>query len=191
MRLPDSSFTDRPWRVHEIAPDFTVEDVWALPTPGGPHELDRFVRGFTAGEEDESGIIFRALFAIRWWIGRRLGWDRADSGARVPTVRDRLPDDLAEGARGPDFATEPSFTAVYQTEQEYVAELANRTVHALMHIGWVPDPATETHHAVMPSIVHPHGLVGRAYMTALRPIRRTLVYPSLVRSIGKEWPRYT
>lgn len=193
MRLPDSNYTDRPWRLHEIAADFTVEDVWALPTPGGPHELDRFVRGFTAAEEDESGIVYRALFAIRWWIGRRMGWDRADTGlgARVSTIRDRLPHDLAEGPRGPDFATEPSFSAVYQTEREYVAELANRTVHALMHIGWVPDPAQGTHHAVMTSLVRPNGLVGRAYMTALKPIRRTLVYPSLVRSVGKQWPRYT
>lgn len=148
---------------------------------------------FTAGEEDEAGIVFRALFAVRWWIGRRLGWDHADAGpdGRVTTIRDRLPRDLAEGARGPDFATEPSFTAVYQTDREYVAELVDHTVHALMHVGWVLDPATGTHHAVMTSLVRPNGLVGRASMRALRPIRRTLVYPSLVRSIGREWPRYT
>lgn len=192
MRLPDTEYTDRPWRLHEIAPDFTVEDVWALPTPGGPDELDRFVRGFTAGDEDEPGIVFRALFAIRWWIGRQLGWDREDAGVgtRVPSLRDRLPPDLGDRPRGPDFATVP-FVAVYQTEQEYVAELANRTVHALMHIGWVPDATDGTHHAVMTALVRPNGLFGRAYMAAITPIRRLVVYPDLVRAVGREWPQYT
>ena len=35
MRLPDAAHTDRPWRIHEVARDFRLEDVWALPTPGG------------------------------------------------------------------------------------------------------------------------------------------------------------
>jgi len=36
MMLPDTAHTSRPWRIHEIAADFRLEDVWALPTPGGP-----------------------------------------------------------------------------------------------------------------------------------------------------------
>ncbi|MFV0134951.1 hypothetical protein ACLGIH_17245 [Streptomyces sp. HMX87] len=39
MRLPVTAHTGRPWRVHEVAGDFRVEDVWALPTPGGPDDL--------------------------------------------------------------------------------------------------------------------------------------------------------
>ena len=39
MRLPDAAHTSRPWRIHEIAGDFRLEDVWALPTPGGPDDL--------------------------------------------------------------------------------------------------------------------------------------------------------
>ena len=34
MRLPNSAHESRPWRIREIAPDFILEDVWALPTPG-------------------------------------------------------------------------------------------------------------------------------------------------------------
>ena len=36
MRLPDSAQTSRPWRIHELTRNFRIEDVWALPTPGGP-----------------------------------------------------------------------------------------------------------------------------------------------------------
>jgi hypothetical protein len=28
MRLPNTAHTSRPWRIHEIARDFRLEDVW-------------------------------------------------------------------------------------------------------------------------------------------------------------------
>jgi hypothetical protein len=31
MRLPNAAHEYRPWRIREIVPDFTLEDVWALP----------------------------------------------------------------------------------------------------------------------------------------------------------------
>jgi hypothetical protein len=191
-RLPTTEFTSRPWRIHAVADDFTVEDVWALPTFGRADELDRLVRGFTSGDEDESSLTYRALFAARWAIGRALGWDRVDEGlgGRVATIRNRLPVDLRDGPRGPDFATVP-FRAVYQTDTEYVAELANRTVHALMHIGWVPtDDRPDTYRGVMTALVRPNGALGRAYMTAIKPVRRAIVYPQLLRAMGREWPHY-
>ena len=43
MRLPDSVHTSRPWRVHELVPDFRLEDAWALPTPDGPDDFPRLV----------------------------------------------------------------------------------------------------------------------------------------------------
>ena len=43
MRFPITAHTSPPWPIHDIAPDFEVEDVWALPTPGGPGELPRLV----------------------------------------------------------------------------------------------------------------------------------------------------
>lgn len=191
-RLPDSEFTSRPWHIHSLAGDFALEDVWAMPTFGAPNELDRLVRGFTAGTVDESTPAYRALFATRWAIGRALGWDRRGEGLgeRVASLRDRLPADLRAGRRGPDFATVP-FRAVYQTDTEYVAELANRTVHALMHIGWVPVvDGSHTHRGVLSALVRPNGALGRAYMAAIKPIRRAVVYPQLLSAIGREWPHY-
>ena len=44
MRVPNAVHESRPWRIREIAPDFTLEDVWALPVYGGaddfPHLLE-------------------------------------------------------------------------------------------------------------------------------------------------------
>jgi len=47
-----------------------------------------------------------------------------------------LPLDLREAA-GPDFATF-TFASLYLLDDEWAAEIVNRTVHGVMHIGWVP-----------------------------------------------------
>ena len=106
MKLPDTAHTDRPWRIHEITPDFRLYDVWALPTPGGPDDFPRLVRQFAVGDTaDNPSRLARILFAIRWKLGALLGWDDPHSGvgARVPTLRDRLPADLRDGPTGPEF----------------------------------------------------------------------------------------
>jgi hypothetical protein len=43
MRLPADAHTAQPWRIHAIAAGFRVEDVWALPTPGGKDDFPRLV----------------------------------------------------------------------------------------------------------------------------------------------------
>src|SRR5437773_700412 len=74
MRLPDDAHTSRPWRIHEIAPDFRLQDVWALPTPGGAGDFPRLVALMPSF--DSSSPLVRALFAIRWTVGRLLRPDR-------------------------------------------------------------------------------------------------------------------
>ena len=51
MRLPNAAYTSRPWRIHEFTEDFELEDVWKLPTPGGPNDLARLVQQFTSSGE--------------------------------------------------------------------------------------------------------------------------------------------
>ncbi|MEV3988341.1 DUF2867 domain-containing protein [Streptomyces sp. NPDC049837] len=188
MRLPSTAHTSRPWRIHEIAHDFHLEDVWALPTPGGPDDLHHLVRQITNGAGDGvSSPVYRALFAIRWKLGALLGWDKAGSGvgARVRTLRDRLPADLREAPRGDDPRSVP-FTSLYQLHDEWAAELANRTVHAVMHIGWVPDGAGG-YRGRMAVLVKPNGAFGAVYMACIKPFRYVGVYPALFRAMGRTW----
>jgi hypothetical protein len=188
MRLPNTAHTSRPWRIHEIAPDFQLEDVWALPTPGGPDDFPRLVQAFAAGDPAQGpSRVARALWAIRWKVGGVLGWDDEDAGlgSRVPTLRDRLPADLRESASGPEFETLP-FSSLYLTDDEWAAEIANRTVHAVMHIGWVPDEAGG-HRGQMAVLVKPNGVLGNAYMAAIKPFRHLIVYPPAMRQIGRQW----
>jgi len=187
MRLPASAHTSRPWRIHEIAPDFKLEDVWALPTPGGPDDFPKLVERFAAGDTAEGPVAVRTLFAIRWKLGELFGWDDADTGVgtRVPTLRRRLPADLREGPSGPEFPSLP-FTSLYLLEDEWAAEVANRTVHGVMHMGWVPDDSGGFR-GQMTVLVKPNGAFGTAYMAAIKPFRHLLVYPAMIRQIERDW----
>jgi hypothetical protein len=190
MLLPESAHTSRPWRIHELTEDFEVEDVWALPTPGGPDDFHFLVEGFAAGDPSRSGSApVRALFAIRWKVGELLGWDRQDSGigSRVPTLRDRLPADLREAGPGPSFDGLP-FSPLYLLDDEWAAEIANRTMHGVLHLGWVPDGAGG-YRGQMAVLVKRNGLLGSAYMAAIRPFRHLVVYPQMLRDIGRRWDR--
>jgi hypothetical protein len=188
MRLPNSAHSSRPWRIHEFTRDFRLEDVWALPTPGGPDDFPRLVQMMASSDPSQSSSgAARTLFAIRWKVGELLGWDgpEASLGSRVPTLRDRLPVDLRDAPAGPDFQALP-FTSLYLLDDEWAAEIANRTMHGVMHIGWVPDQ-TGGYRGQMAVYVKPNGLFGTAYMAAIRPFRHLIVYPQMMRETGRNW----
>lgn len=188
MRLPKSAHTSRPWRIHELTHDFRVEDVWALPTPGGPGDFPLLIEGATLLDPAQSANpAVRALFALRWKLGERLGWDGPETGieSRVPTLRNRMPADLRAAPPGPEFSALP-FQPLYLLEDEYAAEIANHTVHGVIHLGWVPDGAGG-HRGQMAVLVKPNGLLGRAYMAAIMPFRHLVVYPPMLRDVGRRW----
>ena len=188
MRLPNIEHTSRPWRIHELTRDFRLEDVWALPTPGGADDFPRLLEGFTSGDPAQRlPRVARTLWALRWKLGELFGWDGPDAGlgSRVPTLRDRLPADLREAPSGPDFDALP-FTSLYLLDDEFAAEIANRTMHGLMHLGWVPD-GTGGYRGQMAVLVKPNGLAGSAYMAAIRPFRHLIVYPAMMREIERDW----
>jgi hypothetical protein len=188
MRLPNSAHTSRPWRIHELTRDFRLEDVWELPTPGGADDFPRLVEAIAAGDpEHGASPAARALFAIRWKLGALLGWDGQDTGlgSRVPTLRDRLPADLRDGPSGPAFAALP-FTPLYLLDDEFAAEIANRTMHGILHLGWVPD-GPSCYRGQLAVYVKPNGMLGNAYMAAIKPFRHLIVYPAMLRQIARTW----
>ena len=188
MRLSNTAHTSRPWRIHELTRDFRLEDVWALATPGGPDDFPRLVEGIASGDPSQgSSRVVRTLFAIRWKLGELLGWDGPDAGlgSRVPTLRDRLPVDLRDAPSGPDFNALP-FTSLYLLDDEWAAEIANRTMHGVLHLGWVPD-RNGGYRGQMAVYVKPNGLLGAAYMAAIRPFRHVIVYPAILRQIDRQW----
>ena len=185
MRLPDSAHLGRPWRIHELTPDFALEDVWALPTPGGPDDLPRLVELVATADPEGGSKVVGALFALRWKLGALLRWDDDEGGVggRVPTLRDRLPPDLRAGPAGP--APKLPFDPLYLTHDEWAAEIANRTMHGVIHLGWVADGGA--HRGQMAVLVKRNGRFGAAYMAAIKPFRHRIVYPLLLRDLERRW----
>lgn len=188
MKLPNSAQTSRRLRIHELVADFQLLDVWALPTPGGPDDFPALVELFAAADTAETpSPAARALWAIRWKLGEIFGWDDAKP-SELPDwqmVRDRLPEDLRDGPTGPEFQALP-FKPLYLLGDEFAAELANKTVHGVMHLGWVPD-GEGAYRGQMSVYVKPNGLFGTAYLAAIKPFRHLVVYPPMLRELERRW----
>ena len=188
MKLPRVAHTSQGWRIDEIVPDFRLEDVWALPTPGRPEDFPLLVQGLAEADPAESlPPVARALWNLRWKLGELFGWDEEDTGigSAVTSLRGRLPADLREAPPGPTFEALP-FTSLYLLEDEWAAEMANRTVHGVVHIGWVAEE-TGGYHGQMAVYVKPNGRLGSAYMAAIKPLRYLIMYPQMMRTLERRW----
>jgi hypothetical protein len=187
-KIPDSEQTSRPWRIHGLVRDFQLLDVWALPTPGGPDDFPRLVEIIASSDTmDTESRSARALWAIRWKLGEIFGWDEVeeDDLPGWQMLRDRLPEDLRDAATGPEFEELP-FESVYLLDDEWAAELANKTVHGVLHLSWVPD-GHGAYRGQMAVYVKPNGLLGKAYLTAIQPFRHLVVYPPMMRQLERIW----
>ncbi len=195
MRLQNSEHESRPWRIHEIVPDFRLEDVWALPAHGGREDFERLLE-VMASLNLASGTsrATRVLVGMRKRVGDWLGWDDVAGQLRIPgdpdtTLSARLPEDL----RGSPVARAPrssAFTPLFRTDLEWAAELSNRTVHAVMHLAWV-EQGQDRYGGRLAVYVKPRGRLGAGYMALIAPFRHYVVYPALMKQIGQAWDTRT
>ena len=198
MRIPNHAHESGPWRIREIAADFRLEDVWALPARGGagdfPALLDTMATlGTTDGDAPASGgdaSASGALMRVRMLVGRWLGWDEGSAELPIPGTSEtslaaRLPEDLRGTAAGVGIGSLP-FVPLYRTGTEAAAELSNQTVHAVVHLAWA-DQGDGRYQGQMAIYVKPRGALGVAYMAFIKPFRYAIVYPSLMRRIERAW----
>jgi hypothetical protein len=185
-RLPEAAHTAQPWLVHEIAGDFAVEDVWELPAPGGrPDDFPVLLSAFDSGMREHTSAPTRLLFWLRFKLGAVLRLDRRSSGlgTRVPSLRERLPAEVRD-ATAPTQSSE--FTLVYERGNERAMEIANGTMHGILHLGWVPD-GRGGWRGQLAILVKPNGRAGSAYMAFIKPFRHLIVYPALGRVWDRRW----
>src|SRR5580700_7911030 len=176
MRLSNGEHEAHNWRISEIAPDFKLEDAWALPARGGIDDFDALLEVIaTLDPADAQSRATRALFSLRHRLGGWLGWDDAPHApvraAAESTLRARLPEDLRGTATGPalssrEFDDLVQFTPLYRTNVEWAAEISNRTVHAVLHLAWV-EKSVGVYQGQMGVYVKPRGLFGATYMAAI------------------------
>ena len=204
MRLPNAAHESRPWRIREIAPDFTVEDVWALPVHGGTEDFPKLLELIASSDPaNAESLPTRFLWRLRDRLGSWFdlggisapvdgGSDEAAGKLPIPgtnetSLSDRLPDDLRGTAADLDFDSLP-FVPLYRTDVEFAAEISNRTMHGVMHLAWV-DQGEGRYQGQMAVLVKPRGPFGKGYMTLIKPFRHWIVYPALMRQIARTWNR--
>jgi Protein of unknown function (DUF2867) len=204
MRLSNSAHESRPWRIREIAPDFTLEDVWALPAHGGAQDFQTLLEVMSSGLEDPANwdsLPARVLWGVRDRLGRWFGLGRIsvpidgggdDAAGKLPipgtdetSLADRLPDDLRNTAADVHFDSVP-LAPIYRTDVEFAAEMSNRTVHSVMHLAWV-DQGEGRYQGQMAVYVKPRDPLGKGYMALIKPFRHWVVYPALIREIERAW----
>jgi hypothetical protein len=200
VRIDNEVQLSRPWRIHSVVGDFTLEDVWALAAiRGGKDDFGSVVE--MAARSDPANAD-SAPTRVLWGVRERLGeWfdlgrisTTASGNNRLPipgtrefSVGERLPEDLRGSANDVHFDHLP-FVPLYRTQNEFAAEISNQTVHGVMHLAWV-DRDGGTYQAQMAVYVKPRGRFGRAYMAFIKPFRYWIVYPALERELERAWRR--
>jgi len=204
-RVPNSAMESQPWRIREVVPDFTLEDVWALPVEGGPGDFPALLELMASLDPAQSDSrATRALWQLRDRLGAWFGIGRttvpADGvpdapigelpipGSRETSLAGRLPEDLRGTATDEDLDRPSLFSPLYRTDVEAAAEISNQTVHGVMHLAWV-DCGEGRYQGQMAVYVKPRGLLGKGYMELIKPFRHWIVYPALMRQLGRGWRR--
>ncbi len=199
MKLLKAEHECRPWRIHDLVADFTLEDVWALPTQGGPDDFQELLD--LAGSFDPSqaeSLPTRFLWNLRDRLGAWFGLGEISTaadeqgidnlpipGASETSLRDRLPPELRGTASDFAFGSLP-FVPLYRLDREAAAEISNKTVHAVGHLAWV-ERDDGRYEGQMAVYVKPRGVFGRAYMALIKPFRYWIVYPALMKEMETAW----
>ncbi|MCW2752861.1 MAG: hypothetical protein JWQ32_272 [Marmoricola sp.] len=150
----------------------------------------------TADPEHQLGFAARMLWMARDLLGRLFKLGRVSTasagdpplalpGSAETSLVRRLPADLLGTVDDLTFSSLP-FSPLFQTADEFAAELSNATVHAVLHLAWVPGD-DQRFQAQMAVYVKPRGLFGRAYMGFIKPFRYLIVYPALLRQLERRW----
>ena len=197
-----------PWKVHEIAKDFELLDVWEFPILAAKTKNQDFsfflkvlqqppknnVRSFFSLRY----LIARSLVFLRVYLGEIFGLDKKINSLPIPgsietSIKDRLSFEdqkrsLAESSEE-DGDNEGLWRTVYLYENELLIELSNDTVHALMHLGWV-HKSGNIFTARLAIYAKPRGNLGMLYMKLIMPFRQLIIYPALMEDVKNRWEEY-
>ncbi|TCP48511.1 DMSO/TMAO reductase YedYZ molybdopterin-dependent catalytic subunit [Tamaricihabitans halophyticus] len=197
-RVPNDALKAQRWIIDDIAHDFDIEDVWALPIEGGPADFEDVIDLIQFIDfPDSAPMPVRLLWGIRDLLGRVFGIGRVSTSADQagvwppvpetdePSLTDRLPAELRSATTDSRLGDKP-FRPLYRTDTEFAEEISNRTVYGVMHLAWV-DRGDDRYQAHMTVYVKPRGTLGKAYLALIKPFRYAIVYPALMRYLGRLW----
>jgi hypothetical protein len=177
-------------RAHSLLRDVPLHDVWRVTLPGGgPSRTMADVRSVleVARRSHRLSLPVRALFKLRWSIGRLLRWDRPPPEPDAWSFLARLSEtDRRQSIVEPGTMDGP-FTVLYVHPLEAVSEIRNATVHGFLV--WALEPTSTGYQLFWAIHVLPVSVWTRPYLALIDPFRRWLVYPAVLRRIHESWAR--
>lgn len=194
MRIDHEEHLKQPWRVHRLLPDLRIEDVWVLPVEMEPDQNvgelnDAFVRAL---EETATTGVAGWLFQLRFFLGKLFGWeDGSEDSEGLPrgSIRERYARQEQLSTLDVNANSYGSFVPVYYLKGEMLSEIENATVLAAAHLGRV-SKENGKYGVQMTIYVKPKGLFGELYMQIIKPFRWFIVYPMMLKIIGRQWEKY-
>ncbi len=192
MRIDPARHAERPWRVHELARDFVLIDLWEIRLAagrGGFLDFHRLAADVGAHGNGATELLMR----LRERLGRWFGWDEGNGNVPIPgctetSVGERLTDEDRRRDHSAEVALPKESVAnlrpIYLFEDESLQEVSNKTIHALLHLSWIGgDPPT----ARLAVYVKHRGAASKLYMALIKPFRYAIVYPAWTRKIARAW----
>jgi hypothetical protein len=183
MRVSPAEYLALPLRAHELLRDVPLYDVSVVDLPGGG--AGRSVADVRALEKTvPPSRIARALFGVRWFLGRIFGWDREpmrpeQSFASRLSERDRRESEVTPGT------ADGAFRALYRFSGEALSEIRNATVQGYVCTALVR--TTTGYRLYFAVYVVPVSWLTRPYLLLIEPFRRFLLYPAMLRRIRRAW----
>ncbi len=189
MRVDPTAFRRLDLRCHALLRDVPLHDVWAIPLhDGGPGRTIQDVRALLSDQRrPRTNVAVRALFALRWWLGRRLRWDDARNDPPSASYVHRLTEADRLQSHVPPGTRDGPFRVLYVLGDEYLSEIRNATVHGFLALALTQ---REQGYVVYCAIyVKAVSRFTPLYMALIDPFRRFVVYPALGRQVQQAWLR--
>ncbi|HEV2737007.1 MAG TPA: DUF2867 domain-containing protein [Candidatus Elarobacter sp.] len=177
-----------PLRAHTFLTGVPLHDVWAVDLPRLREHMTLTEFRRRANQDRSTGRFpapVRALFRLRFFLGRIFRLEAAPRDAGVTSFASRLTED--DRARSSAEAGTPDgpFRVVYRFENEQLLEVHNRTAHAAA-LSALAETATGYRFYFAVYVVKT-GWVTPIYMALIDPFRKWIVYPAILKNVRASW----
>jgi hypothetical protein len=189
MRVDPADFQTLDLRCHLLLSDVPLHDVWAIPLHDGePGRTIAEVRALMFRDlRPPTNVAVRALFALRWWLGRLFGWDDERHDPPAASYVHRLTDADRVQSQVPPGTRDGRFRVLYVFRHEALSEIRNATVHGFLALALTH---REQGYVVYLAIyVKAVSRFTALYMALIDPFRRFVVYPAIFRAVQQAWLR--
>jgi hypothetical protein len=180
-----------PLRVHTLLADVPLHDVWAVDLPSRDGvTLDK--RRRTLSPDGLIGRLpapARALFRLRFFLGRVLRLEEQPKGAGAASFAKRLTADERVRSSPASGTPDGLFRVVYGFENELLLEVQNRTVHAALLTALAKTAVGYRFYLAV--YVCKSGWITLVYMALIDPFRRWIIYPAILKRIRAMWEATT